>query len=633
MKTGGYAGRILRVDLTRTKVNDYELDDALLRKYVGGVGFGARYLYDEVPPGIEWSDPDNRIIIASGPFGGTRVGGSGTFCVVSKGPMTNLAGSSQANGFLGAFLKFCGYDVVIIQGRAQKLTYLHIQDGQAELKDAQRFSMKDTSETEKAITRELGYRKGQASVYSIGPAGEKMVRFANIVGDQGHSVSHNGLGAVMGSKRLKAVAVSRGSQKVVAGDEEALAKLAEEMYQAQIKGFGGFLDKWGTAGIMESGAAAGWLPVRNYTTSVIAPSDYERIAGQYMRTHFKVRNKPCWACRIHHVVEVEVTEGPYKGLVAEEPEYEVVSGMGTQIGVNEAGAVTMLGDFVDRMGLDANESGWLMGWIMECYEKGIFAKADLDGLEMAWGDAEAVKKTLGKIAHREGCGDRFAEGVKRSAESIGLEATKMAVYTMKGAAPRGHDHRGQNRWTELLDTCVSDTSTCQTVSGSTVGLPPEKIDSASPPEIANPFSPDQVSTHIGKGCGWDQFTDCLGFCRFNRGWEQTVPILNAITGWDFTIQEAMQVGRRVVNLLRVFNLRHGMDPSLEVPSHRYGSTPVDGPAEGVGIMENWESMVHNYRRLMGWDEETGVPLPETLQELGLEELAEEVRRMAETQKG
>ena len=182
MKTGGYAGRILRVDLTRTKVNDYELDDALLRKYVGGVGFGARYLYDEVPPGIEWSDPENRIIIASGPFGGTRVGGSGTFCVVSKGPMTNLAGSSQANGFLGAFLKFCGYDVVIIQGRAQKLTYLHIQDGQAELKDAQRFSMKDTSETEKAITRELGYRKGQASVYSIGPAGEKMVRFANIVG-------------------------------------------------------------------------------------------------------------------------------------------------------------------------------------------------------------------------------------------------------------------------------------------------------------------------------------------------------------------------------------------------------------------------------------------------------------------
>ena len=617
-------GQVLRVDLTKHQLSNEKLDKEMLRKYVGGVGFGAKILYDEVPPGVEWDNPENRIILATGPFGGTRVGGSGTFCVVSKGPMTNLAGSSQANGFFGAFLKFCGYDAIVIQGKADELTYLHIKDGEAELRDARHLSMKDTFTTEKEIKKELGYRKRGASVFSIGPAGENLVRFANIMGDQGHSVSHNGLGAVMGSKRLKAIVAARGSRKVPVHNPERLNKLVEEMYQAQMEGFGGFLDKWGTSGIMASGAAAGWLPVRNYTTSVIAPSDYEKLAGQYMRTRFKVRSKPCWACRIRHVVEVEVTEGPYKGLVAEEPEYEVAAGMGTQIGVTDPGAVTMLGNLVDRLGMDVNESGWLLGWIMECYEKGVFTKADLDGLEMTWGNAEAAKRMLEKIACREGCGNLFAEGVKRSSERVGGEAAEMAVYTLKGAAPRGHDHRGQNRWTELLDTCVSDTSTCQTVSGSTVGLPPDQIDPSDPPEIVDPFSPEQVSTHIGKGCGWDQFTDCLGFCRFNRGWKQTVPVLNAVTGWDFTVQEAMQVGRRVVNVLRVFNLRHGMDPSLEAPSPRYGSTPVDGPAEGVGIMRHWGFMVRNYRRLMGWDEETGVPLPETLRKLGLEELVKDL---------
>jgi len=617
-------GHLLRVDLTEGTLKDEELKEEFLRKFIGGVGFGARILYDEVPPGVKWNDPENRLIIATGPLAGTRVGGSGTFCVVSKGPMTNLAGSSQANGFFGAYLKFCGYDGLIIQGKADNLVYLHIYDGGAEIKDAEEYSMKDTFETEEAIRKELGYRKGSVSIYSIGPAGEKLVRFACIVGDRGHSVSHNGLGAVMGSKNLKAIAAARGSKKVPLKDEKACNRLAEEMYQTRMKEFGGFLDKWGTAGIVESGAKAGWLPIKNYTTNVIAPSDYERLTGQYMRSHFEIRPKPCWACRIRHVVHVKVTEGPYKGFEGEIPDYEIVSGLGTQIGINDPGAVTMLGDLVDRLGIDANETGWLIGWIMECYEKGILTKSDLDGLEMIWGNVEAVKQMLRKIAYREGCGNRFAEGVKRASEQTGLEASKMAVYTMKGSAPRGHDHRGQNRWVELLDTCVSDTSTCQTVSGTRVSLPPEIIDPKSPPKITDPFSPEQVSAHIGKGCGWDQFIDCLGICRFNVHWEQIVPILNAATGWDFTIQEAMQVGRRVVNVLRAFNLRHGMDPSLEVPSPRYGSTPIDGPNKGISIMKHWDFMVRNYRRLMGWDEETGKPLPETLRKLGLDDLIKDL---------
>ena len=619
---GGYMGRILRVNLTSEEINDMTLDEKTLRQYVGGVGLGAKILYDEVPPGVEWNDPENRIIFATGPLSGTRVCGAGTFCVVSKGPMTNLAGSSQANGFFGAFLKFSGYDCVIVQGQAKRLSYIHVNNGSAELRDASNLLMKETFTTEEAIMKELGYRKGTASVYAIGPSGEKLVRFANIVGDQGHSVSHNGLGAVMGAKRLKAIAVARGSQKVHVFNNEELVRLVEEMHEAVIKSRAS-LNKWGTAGIVENGAIAGWLPIKNYTTNVISRSDYERLTGQYMRAHFEHRKKPCWACRLGHVVLMKVTEGSYAGFEGEEPEYELVAGLGTQIGVSDPGAVTMLANLVDRLGIDGNESGWLTGFIMECYEKGILKKNDLDGIEMVWGDAEAVKKLLRKIAYREGCGDRFAEGVKRVSEQIGGEAAKMAVCTMKGAAPRGHDHRGQNRWVELFDTCVSDTSTCQTVSGTSVGLPPEQIDPIAPPVITDPFSPEQVSTHIGKGCGWDQFIDCLGICRFCTYWEQVVPILNAITGWDLTIKDAMTVGRRTVNLLRVFNLRHGMNPYLDRPSPRYGSTPVDGPAKGIGIMDHWEYMLLNYYRLMGWDD-TGKPTPETLRKLGLEELAKDL---------
>jgi aldehyde:ferredoxin oxidoreductase len=620
----GYVGKMLRVDLTTGSIREIALDAGLLRKYVGGVGLGARFLYDEVPPGVEWDSPENRIIFATGPLAGTIVPGGGTFCVVSKGPMTNLAGSSQANGYFGAFLKFSGYDGIVIHGQAQNLSYLHIRgDGNAELRDASHLSMKDTFETEKIIMNELGYRKGTASVYSIGPAGEKMVRFANIIGDGGHSVSHNGLGAVMGAKRLKAIVVARGTHRVSVSNGEELKKLVEKTRNL-LKESRTTIDNWGTAGIVERGVIDGWLPIKNLTTNVISKPDYEKLTGQYMRTNFEYRRNPCWMCPLGHVVIVKVTEGPYAGFEGEEPEYELVAGLGSQIGVSDPGAVTFLSNLVDRLGVDGNETGWLIGWIMECFEKGILKKEDLDGLEMNWGNVKAVEQMLKKIANRDGCGNRFAEGVKRASEAIGGEAPKIAVYTMKGASPRGHDHRGRNRWVELFDTCVSDTSTCQTVSGTSVGLPPDQIDPVNPPFITDPFSPEQVSTHIGKGCGWDQFIDCLGVCRFCTHWETLIPILNAVTGWDFTLQEAMEVGRRTVNLLRVFNLRHGMDPSLEKPSSRYGSAPVDGPAKGISIMTHWDTMLRNYRKLMGWDEITGKPLPETLEKLGLKELVKDL---------
>ena len=613
---GGYMGKILRVDLTENKIYIEKLDPVTIAQYVGGTGLGAKILYEEVPPGVEWNDPQNRLIMASGPLAGARFYGSGTFSVVTKGPMTNLAGASQANGFFGAYLKMSGFDALIIQGRSPDLVYLYIHDGRAELKDGRHLAGKDTWETEEAITRELGLGRN-ASVYSIGPAGEKMVRFAVIAGDKGHVVAHNGMGAVMGSKGLKAVVALRGSGKVPMKYPEKLTGLNHQLYEESKKLLGGLLDQYGTGGVLSAGAQAGWLPVRNYTTNIFP--EHEKINGQYLRTHFEVKPAPCFACRIHHVHTIRVMEGPYKGFAGEEPEYEGLAGMGSQIGVTDAGSVVFLANQTDRLGLDVNESSWVIGWVMECFEKGILQKQELDGLEMTWGNVEAVKILLQKIARREGVGALLAEGVKRAAEKIGRGSSDLGVYSLKGASPRGHDHRGMGRWGEMLDTCFSNTSTIEATFGA--GYPPQ----LGVPPIADPFSPQEVSTVNARINGWRQFEDCLGTCRFcTPNAQLTVESLNAVTGWDLSVTEAMTIGRRVVNQLRVFNFRHGLTVEMEAPSTRYGSTPVDGPCQGKSIRPHWETMRQNYYGLMGWDPRTGKPFPETLRGLGLEQLIQDL---------
>ncbi|HID86824.1 MAG TPA: hypothetical protein EYP55_05525 [Anaerolineae bacterium] len=613
----GYAGRILRVDLSTGEIGVEELEEADARKYVGGTGLGAKFLYQEVPPGVGWSDPENRLILATGPLGGTVVPGTGTFSAVFKGPMTELAGATQASGFLGAYIKFSGFDGLVLQGASPRWVYLYVHDGKAELRDAEHLLGKDTWETEEAIAGELGLNPRRVSIYSIGPAGENLVRYAALVGDRGHVAAHNGVGAVMGSKKLKAVAIARGKGRVPVRDRRRLSELAKELFEDAKRFVGGTIYKWGTAGLLEAIAATGQLPVKNYTTNIFP--HVGRLSGQYMRTHFKVRPAPCWACRISHVRHIQVTEGPYTGFEGEEPEYECVATWGPLIGQADAGAVVMLANITDRLGLDVNESGWTIAWVMECYERGILTRDDLDGLEMSWGNVEAVRAMLHKIARREGCGDWLAEGVKRAAERVGGEAPQLGIYTLKGASPRSHDHRG--RWYELLDTCLSNTSTIE----ASFGLPPTL---PGVPPLEDPFSPEEVSRLNAKVGGWRQFEDCLGICRFcSTNPALVVKCVNAVTGWNMSIEEALDVGRRAINRLRLFNLRHGLDPALEAPSPRYCSTPVDGPVKGISIAEHFEGMRRNYWREMGWDAETGRPLPETLRRLGLEELIADLERL------
>lgn len=613
MTIAGYAGKILRVDLTEGRTWTEDLDEQTVKKWVGGVGLGVKYVWEEVPPSVQWSDPENRLVWATGPLAGSGFSGAGTFNVTSKGPMTGLAGSSQANGFFGAYIKFSGFDGIVFQGASPKPVYLYVHDGVAELRDASALMGREVWEVEDLVREELGVRERDVSVFGIGPAGENRVFYAGIVGDRGHVVAHNGMGAVMGSKNLKAVVAHKGKMRPTfkIADQAALKAVDDEMFEFA-KGFG-VIYQWGTGGGFSPTLAVGALPVKNLTTNLFP--EHEKMGGQYMRTHYKVKPMPCYHCRVAHVKEVEVTEGPYKGFVGEEPEYEQLAAWGPQIGNTELGATVMLTKEVDTLGLDCNEASWAIGWAMECYEKGVFTRGQTDGLDLTWGNVDAVKTLLHRIARREGyLGNLLADGVMRASQKVGGEAADWGVYTKRGNTPRSHDHRG--RWAEMFDTVVSSTSTLEASWG---GMHSQLVDL---PQHTAPFSHEEVSTLLGKFAGIRQFDDCLGICRLaTPNPKLLVKAFNAVTGWDWSLEDAFTAGRRVINLLRAYNFKCGMKAEDELPSKRYGSVPVDGAAEGKDIMAKWPSMISNYYGLMGWDEQTGVPLPETLEKLGIGEAA------------
>ena len=620
-----YGGKYLRLDLTSGRIWDEQLDEETYRQYVGGSGYGTKALYDEVPPGVEWSAPENRFVVASGPLGGTRVNGSGTVSVVTKGSLTGGAASSQANGFLGAFMRLNGYDGVVVQGAGAKLQYLYIHDGEAELRDAEHLAGVDTWEMTDLLAEELGVAENQISAFGIGPAGENLVRFASFSGDRGHVAGHNGTGAVMGSKRLKAVVAQRTRGSVPLKDRQALAETARALLRNitddPVAREGGY--RWGTLrGVAQSTrGATGTLPVKNYTTSIynIAPEELDKWDGPHLRETYMSGRHSCWACQFQHCTIFTVPEGEHKGYVGEEPEYEQFAAFGPLIGNTDVSAAIVLANECDRLSFENNEMGWLLGLVMECYEKGILTREQLDGLDMSWGNVGAVRILMGKIANREGVGDLLAEGAMRAAQKIGGEAVNFAVHTKKGNTPRGHDHRG--RWTEMFDTATSNTGTLETAGGPSPDTL-RAIGVEGPPDI---FSAQEVSSFVAKAKGGMLFEDSLGVCRFNTHTDivRLTEAVNAVTGWDMDVHEAMDVGRRVVNLLRAFNIRHGVSPELDAPSTRYGSTPIDGPAAGVGIAGAWEEMLANYYQLLGWDEK-GVPSRETLEALGLGRVADDL---------
>lgn len=610
----GYMHRILRVDLTNRKISTQNIDPLILKQYIGGTGLGAKLLYEEVSPSVKWSDPENRLVFATGPLNGTRVPGSGTYSVVTKGCLSQGATSCQANGFFGAYLKFSGFDGIAVEGASKDLVYLYVHDDTAEFREARHLAGKDTWETEELIRSELGKAEHEISIIGIGPAGENLVRFGAIVGDHGHVAGHNGVGAVMGSKRLKAIATARKGRDIPLDSKEKIGTVSRGLIEKFRKDkLGDMYYQWGTNWAYAAAHDSGWLPVKNYTTNIFP--EYEKFTAEQYRKNFKIKRQTCWACQLHHLHIMEVPDGPYAGYVGEEPDYEQWAAWGSLIGNKDVAGAFVLSNEVDRLGMENNEAGWIVAWLMECFEKGILTERDCDGIEMRWGNVEATRAMLRKIAHRQGVGDLLAEGIKHAAQQIGGEAEQVAIYTLKGHSPRTHDHRV--RWPEMLDTITSSTGTIETgpvLRPADFGLPNVSAFSL--------FEPDAVAELIAKAKARMPFYDSLVVCNIATYGDTrlSIELLNAATGWSFSFEDMQNMGLRVVNLLRAFNIRCGITPDVEYPSARYSSVPTDGPLKGTAIAPVWERMVATYYWHMGWDRRTGKPLPITLKRLGLEEI-------------
>jgi aldehyde:ferredoxin oxidoreductase len=617
---GGFAGQLLRVDLSKRKCWAEPWSPAEMREQLGGIGLGAMILYRETRKGkgnVGWDHPDIRLVLATGPLAGLPVWGTGGLTVVTIGAGTNGPTSTQANGFFGTNLKYCGYDAIVIQGQAKDWLYLYIDDDRVELRDARAYLGKDTWETQDALSGDLGLRGHQLSVYSIGPAGEKLVRFAAIQGDYGHVASKNGVGAVMGKKKLKAVAIVKGTKALRAADPRGLVQCADDIaHDLKTDPSARSLYEYGTLPGVVNLSKLGALPIKNYTTNVPG-GDITQWEAPKLRHGFDHRGHQCNACGMHHCHMSVIRDGVHKGTIVDEPEYEGWSGAGWTIGVTaDKEGVAWLNTQLDRACVDVNEFGWLCGWVMEGIEKGWITKQQL-GFELKWGDTQGANRLLQMISKREGFGDLLAEGVKRAAEKLGGPAKAAAVYTGKGASPRGHDHRA--RWEEMLDTCTSSTATMET------GNPVHQTEVGLPARI-NPFNGEEVAKLVAGCRGRRNFEDSLGICIFTTRTrlENVCRALSAATGWYYTVDEAMRFGRRTAAINRAVALRCGLTPDLEHPSERYGSTPHDGPAKGQAVSAQWEAMVDTWYREVGYDRKTGKPLPKTLKDLGLDWLAKEL---------
>jgi len=611
-----YKGRVLRVNLSTGEITKEEIDPKDLRMWVGGNGIALKTLYDEVSPEVKPFDPENEVIFAAGPLNGTRAPGSGTWTVSTKGPLTGYLVSAQANGFFGARMRFAGYEMIIFEGAAPDWTYLYIKDGEAELRSAKDVVGLDTWETEVRLKEEVGEKK--ASVASIGPAGENLVPFGVVCADHGHVAATNGPGAVMGSKKLKAVVVYGSEQHVDVADADQVKEARKGFLDAANESYmGQMISTMGTQGYFTMMNQLGGITMKNYTTNV--EPTIERWYGDKIRERYQRKPEACWACPYAHCSTMTVDNDTELHYAGEEPEYEQLTGWTLNIGNDDFGWGIKLSNINDGMGLCAKECTYAVSMAMELYEKGEITSEDTGGLELTWGNVEAVEQLIQDIAHRRGFGAVLAKGVKAAAAELGGSAPESAVYMGRGLAPQVVD--GRFFWPLWYGMAFSDT-------GSFYGSGGQDPDLGYPDQIGLQDVEQNPPSHAKNADRWVMY-DALGTCMFfTMGRLQpVVDMLNAVTGWDMSMEEFLKVGARITALSRAFNIRNGLTPEIEkAVSPRYGMQPVDGPgamlpAGPTSVREDW---ARGYYGAHGWDTETSKPLPETLSALGLDYVAKDL---------
>jgi len=595
----GYAEKILRVDLSKRKVNVRNLPEKMCREYIGGKGFGAKILFEEIKPKTDPYDPANLIVFATGPVNGTILSGAAKFCAIFKSPLTGIWGESQCSGHFAPQLKHAGYDMIIIQGKSEKPVYLITEDEKIEIRDATPMWGKDTFETEEIVKRDHGEK---FQVLSIGPAGENLVRYASISHDKGRQFGRCGAGAVMGSKNLKAVAV-RGSGTIEISRPEEFEDFRKELNE-KIRERLKSLIEYGTPAMMASTNTAGTLPTRNWTQGEF--EGFEEINAEAMKRKMVKRNKACYACAVACGKISKVETGSYAGTEVEGPEYETLFALGSLCGNENIESIAKANEICDRLGIDTISAGNVLAFAMECFEKGIITMEDTEGVELTFGNHASMITTLRRIAYRESLGNVLAEGVKKAAEIIGKGSEKIAVH-VKGLEPPGYDPRGLKG--VALAIAVSGRGACHlrhmAYRPNLTGSHPfrkGKIDRLSYSGQAEMIKEQEdFYTLI------DSMVLCKFVCLPTIGpilWEELINLYSIITGIEVEKRDLVIVAERTSDLIKSFNVREGINRRDDALPERFIKEPIK---DQIVKRQKLRTMLDKYYKLRGWNRK-GIPV-------------------------
>ncbi len=608
----GYAGKVLYVDLTNGKTRTEKLNEETAKKYIGGIGLGMRLWLANSKAGVDPLSPENPLVLALGPVSGTMfpTGGNG-HAFISKSPATGGVGEAVSHGTFGAELKRAGYDAVILTGKAEKLVYLWIDDDSVQLLDAAQLAGKSPSETEEAIKDELG--DYYVRVASIGLAGEKLSKIACIINEKTRTAGRTGLGAVMGSKNLKAIAV-RGTRDIVPAKPEQFMEMVKEFHE-RMKGPA--TQKYRTLGTVENvliNNTQNCMPSRNYNSARF--ENAEKVSGEALNERYVAKIIACSSCPMRCEHEAVVREGPYKGTMAR-IEYETLWAMGPYTGVDRLDAIIKAAEVCTYYGMDAQSAGVTVGFVMDCHEKGILTHEELGGIDAHFGNAEAMLQLLEKMGKREGIGDVLADGVKVAAQKIGKGSDKLAQH-IKGLEVTGYDLRCLK--TAALAFAVSFRGADHNRTSAYAVDMKGKMDRLKAEKGRGKIVKDLEDTYA--------LIDSLIVCKNARGafykeLPEMAKLYSLVTGYDMTPEELAVAAERISTLARLINVREGLSRKDDTLPWKVMNEPIpdDGPVKGALVtQEELDLMLDDYYESRGWTLE-GVPTTAKLRDIGMDDLS------------
>ncbi len=613
---GSNYGKVLRIDLSAKKIADEKIGKDVVNKYIGGKGFAAKVLYDELTPGAAPLSPDNILVVAVGPVTGTNAPGYAKTVFATKSPLTGIFADSYVGGSFGPEIKFAGYDLIVVKGKAEKPVCLYIHDGKTSIEDASDLWGKDVMEAEKALKDRFGK---EVQIASIGPAGENLVSYACVCHQMYRQAGRGGVGAVMGSKNLKAIVV-KGSGKVEVADAGKFNKAVREANE-NIRGnkiIQEGLSVFGTLNMVPMAQLMGIATVRNYSKGVMEAKVAEQLSGPAVEEKYKPKKLSCFRCPVGCEKLVRMKTGKW-GEIEAETEFETLMLLGPNIGITDYETIAYLGLLCDRMGMDTIQAGNAISFAMECYEKGLITREDTGGLELNFGNEPAVIKIIESIAYRKGFGDLLAQGVRGLAKKAGPGSARFAMHVKGLAFPAAWDVRGAQG--HGFSFAVSDRGACHLSSDV------DFIEFSGAPGIADRFSLEGKPNVVKDTEDLASVREALISCLFNfLPAEIHLKLLNGALGMDISMDEFLRVGERIEQLIRAFNVREGKVSRKDdtLPDRVFEEPIPEGPSAGQKInREKFKEALTIYYGLRGWNED-GIPSKEKLEELGLEKAAKEV---------